>query len=270
MTLWQEVCEHYGISDEAASIELPIASRTNDGFKHFCAVRVLQALEYDPSISLQRFFYDDLLLAYKASKGEREAINWISEKVVYRCRNQLALKFGHEAEDAAQQVGLALFSDGAQNGLPLVTAFRGQSAMSSWIYLIMYRRLVRNTKRASREVVTENVGDYLNELALGPQFESIRKQHRELFKQSINRSIESLPTEQRLLLKQVILDRVSTASIAKQRGVHPATVRRWLADIRGVLARRTRQQLFEAVGSDHTVSSVMQMLSGWDASIFED
>jgi len=119
---------------------------------------------------------------------------------------------------------------------------------------------IRRRQRAPDRVsAREQTVARLMDGGLGPELALVETQHREAVKDAFASAVESLPADQRAILRMHLLDRASIDEIAALHSVHRATAARWLTRIRGQLASGTHEALRTALALDESrLSSLMR------------
>ncbi len=131
------------------------------------------------------------------------------------------------AEDAAQEA--------LHRALRALPRFRGDSALSTWVYRIAHREGLRALERWQRRRAREAPISALGE----PQAETapdLVAQEDEL--QRLRRALDTLPDNHRLALGYHYLEGLSVAEIAQVTGAAQGTVKAWLKRGRDRLRER--------------------------------
>jgi RNA polymerase sigma-70 factor (ECF subfamily) len=151
---------------------------------------------------------------------------------------------------------------------PGIAGYKGKGPLRGWVRITATRELIRHLKKASRE---QPVDQALDE-ALGdadPILEQLKGEYRNQFATALREAISALGAEDRTLLRQQIVDKLSIDELGAAYGVHRATAARWLTRARGALVAATRNRLAARLALPvEEVDSVIRLVqSRLDASV---
>jgi RNA polymerase sigma-70 factor (ECF subfamily) len=135
------------------------------------------------------------------------------------------------------------------------------------------RELIRHKKKQIRDVPgDEGLGDLLVKGATGdgdPILEKLKNEYRNEFASALRDAVADLSPEDRILLRQQIVDEMSIDEVGAAYGVHRATAARWLNRARGALVGTTHKRLAERLKMpvDQVESVIRLVQSRLDASV---
>ncbi|MBK7864969.1 MAG: hypothetical protein IPJ65_41495 [Archangiaceae bacterium] len=199
----------------------------------------------------------ELYLARAAVRGEAWAAGVLERQVFEPIGRQLARKFGYdEAADALQRVRVQLLT-GPQAGLH---GYAGRGPLKGWVAVIAVRQLL--AQRTARLASLSEI-DAAGRAASGAELELhlLKARYSAVFKESMQRAIESLERRQRLLLRMHTVDGLSAEKIGAIFHAHRATVFEWLAEARRVLHQRVADEVQRAAGIDpRELDSIARLL----------
>jgi RNA polymerase sigma-70 factor (ECF subfamily) len=166
---------------------------------------------------------------------------------------------------------LLVIKDGKPPG---IAGYKGKGPLRGWVRITATRELIRHLKKAQRE---QPVDRQLEEMlgASGPEgcndpvLEQLKGEYRAQFATALREAIAGLDAEDRTLLRQQIVDKLSIDELGAAYGVHRATAARWLTRSRGALVAATRNRLAAKLSMPvDEIDSVIRMVqSRLDASV---
>jgi len=127
-----------------------------------------------------------------------------------------------------------------------ITSYKGKGPLRGWVRITATRELIRHLKKAAREVspsADRQLEELLGANADDPVLERLKGEYRAQFATSLREAIAELDAEDRTLLRQQIVDKLSIDELGAAYGVHRATAARWLTRARGALVSATRRRL---------------------------
>lgn len=171
-------------------------------------------------------------------------------------------------EEVKQLLRLQLLvaKDGKPPGL---AGYRGRGPLRGWVRITATRELIRHKKKRTREVSFSQSLDQFLSSGVDPVLEQLKAEYRSEFAIALNEAIEDLTAEDRTLLRQAIVDRMSIDAIGAAFGVHRATAARWLARARAALVSATHRRLADRLRLpvDQIESVIRLVQSRLDASV---
>jgi RNA polymerase sigma-70 factor (ECF subfamily) len=131
------------------------------------------------------------------------------------------------------------------------------------------RELIRQLKKQKRETPIERSLDEALGAADDPMLSQLKAEYRAEFASALKEAIESLDAEDRMLLRQSIVEELPIDTIGAAFGVHRATAARWLQRARAALVSATRDQLAKRLSMPvEEIDSVIRLVqSRLDASM---
>ncbi len=194
-------------------------------------------------------FPADTYLAAACAAGDAAAMRVLDEELVARVpamirRIDASPAFG---ADVCQQLRIrVLVSEG--DAAPRIARYTGDVPLSAWLRVIALR-LALNAKRGVRSRGEEPSAD--DETSLDdPEYEHLRAQYREPFRQAFESALGELPKDDRTVLRLHYVDGLNIEGIGRVFQVHRATVARWLVRIRQDVLTRAKALLAERLGAE--------------------
>ncbi len=153
-----------------------------------------------------------------------------------------------------------------------ITGYKGKGPLRGWVRITATRELIRHLKKAAREVSTSSDRQLEEVLGAGtddPMLEQLKGEYRAHFATALREAIAGLDAEDRTLLRQQIVDKLSIDELGAAYGVHRATAARWLTRARGALVSATRSRLAAKLSMPvEDIDSVIRLVqSRLDASV---
>ena len=212
---------------------------------------------------LSRLPVADLYLACACAVGDASALAAFDDRYLREVEIAAAkVRAAPGILDEARQVVRELLFVSRGDRRPAITTYVGRGDLRGWIRVIAMREVMRLCERDPREVTTgdEELLEALSP-ADDPELELLKAGYRDQFARAFRAAVHALAPRQRTLLRQQLIDGVRVKALAKLHGVHPATVARWLAEIREVLVETTRERLADALQlSRGEVDSVLRLI----------
>lgn len=160
--------------------------------------------------------------------------------------------------DAAQLLRERLFV-GAP---PRIAEYAGSGPLRLWVRVAALRMVQNLATRGPREQPATL--DSLAELpapGADPELDHLRRVYGAHFRDAFKTASAALRPEDRLLLEQRFLGRVSQEALARSYDVHVNTIARWLARARGELEAGVRAALVERAGiPEDQLTSVLRLV----------
>ncbi len=177
----------------------------------------------------------DLILAWSCGRGEPTALACF----VQQQRPILRATLG---SDDGVQHGLVHILVATPDRAARIASFAGQSSLRSWVRVVC-RRLGQQQQR--RVVLsTDSIADTVLGVEADPELDVLKAHYAEHFEHALQAAVATLGARDRALLRALLAGERSS-SIAARHGVHKATAKRWLADLRRRLLVRTRRWLLD-------------------------
>jgi RNA polymerase sigma-70 factor (ECF subfamily) len=164
------------------------------------------------------------------------------------------------------RVQLLVARDGRAPG---ITGYRGRGPLRGWVRITATRELIRHQRRRTREAPSERPLDEVLGDAGDPLLAQLKLEYRTEFATALREAITLLEAEDRMLLRQQVVDQLSIDEIGAAFGVHRATAARWLQRARGALVTATRGRLATRLKlpADEIDSVIRLVQSQLDASV---
>lgn len=227
----------------------------------------------DREAELMALRSDDLFLACACGHGDARAIATLIE----RYRPILGRIFatpsarGVDHEDLEQLLMERLMA-GTANAPPKILDYTGRGKLIGWIRVVATSMRIDSERRRSDKsgsLDEEAIGRIEDAMSSDMELSFLKQHYRAAFKEVFGRVLRALEPSQRNLLRLSVIEGLSATQIARVHGVHRATGKRWLAQIRVRLLEDTERGLAEHLGIDRdAVDSVLQMIrTGLEASI---
>jgi RNA polymerase sigma-70 factor (ECF subfamily) len=156
---------------------------------------------------------------------------------------------------------------------PGISGYRGRGPLRGWVRITATRELIRHKKKQIRDVPGDDgLGELLVKGAAGeadPILEKLKNEYRDEFAGALREAVADLTAEDRILLRQQIVDEMSIDEVGAAYGVHRATAARWLNRARGALVGTTHKRLAERLKMpvDQVESVIRLVQSRLDVSV---
>lgn len=224
----------------------------------------------EPDTSLASVQTTDLYLACACAHGDPTAIGTLEREFVSTLDAALRSTGldAHAADDVKQTVREHMLV--GKDGVPGISNYRGRGKLRSWMRAVSLRQAMMHM-RGKRETP---VGDealaglpaIANDAELAPWKDEYAAAFRSAFEAAIT---EDLDENERNLLRQHHLDRLSIDALASLYRVHRATAARWVAAARDKLHAGVRKRITAqlAIASDELDSALRLARSRFDVSI---
>jgi RNA polymerase sigma-70 factor (ECF subfamily) len=163
---------------------------------------------------------------------------------------------GAEPEDLAQELRVRLLvGEGAR-----IAAYGGRGPLHAWVRVIAVREALQLRRRLGREVALPD-DDGLIGITGDPELERIKTLYRDEVRAAFRAGLAALDERGRNLLREHYLAGLSLEQIGALRGVHRATVARWILRAKDRLHQRTRAHLEAQLRSSRAeVDSLIRLL----------
>jgi len=153
---------------------------------------------------------------------------------------------------------------------PGISGYRGKGPLRGWVRITATRELIRHKKRQERHVGEGDSGlEAVLVIGNDPVLEKLKTEYRTEFAAALPDAIADLSAEDRMLLRQSIVEKMSIDEVGAAFGVHRATAARWLNRARGALVGATHKRLAERLDLPvEQMDSVIKLVqSQLDASV---
>lgn len=164
------------------------------------------------------------------------------------------------------RVQLLVARDGKPPG---IAGYKGKGPLRGWVRITATRELIRHLKKAKRETPIERSLEDALGTASDPMLSQLKAEYRAEFATALREAIAGLTAEDRMLLRQSIVEQLPIDAIGAAFGVHRATAARWLQRARGALVTETRARLAQRLSMpvDQIDSVIRLVQSRLDASM---
>ena len=198
-------------------------------------------LDGQPADAWSRLHLSDLYLARACAEGDPRALSLFEATMWAEIDASLARARlpADKRDDVMQNLRLALFV-GSQDGPGKIAQYRGQSDLRRWLQAAALRDAFRLIRKARRELTLDDVA--LASVAIldrDPGLARLKESCRVELKRAFAAALAGLPRQERILLRQYHLDRLTVDDLASLYQVHRGTVSRRVA--------RARQALTDAI-----------------------
>lgn len=211
---------------------------------------------------------DDLCLIVSCERGDESAWSDLVERFTATVRSAARSASANEdaAEDLAQSIWAELYGLRARkDGMPAskLAYYSGRGSLAGWLRAVVAQLAVDTFRKQSRLVQTEEDTD-LDRLARDTQVaegrpvlagmpanpeESMSNRFAQTdIQQALNKSVQDLPAEDRLLVKLYYFDNLRLREAGTVLGVHEATASRRLTRIQTDLRKRVTKILIDERG----------------------
>ncbi len=215
-------------------------------------------------VAVGRIRADDLLLALACGEGVPAALARFEAQVLPRVEPALVrLRISPEMVDEVKQtVRAEVLVRTSPERAPGIMRYSGRGRLASWLRIVAVRAAGRLMDRSRREVLlTESVLGDLTPPSGDPELEYLKGTYRAQFRDAFSGALTQLPDEQRDLLCQHYLERLTIDDLGAALGVHRATAARRIVRAREMLLQATRQNLMRQVRVGQTeCDSILRLI----------
>ena len=192
--------------------------------------------------SLAQLNVADLYLACACAAGDGQAIEAFERHCLDGVNRALA-RMGFDADRISEVKQLircrVLLAD---RGPPRILEFTGRGALRAWIRVIAVREALRMTRRADREIEIDDI-DKLQAFVTATGLEHEKQSYRHAFNEALDRALRALPSRDRTMLRQHVLDGMTIDQLAALYRMHRATAARTLERARRLILAATRAHM---------------------------
>jgi RNA polymerase sigma-70 factor (ECF subfamily) len=165
---------------------------------------------------------------------------------------------GLAADDLLQRLRTKLFtavpaelSEDATARPPKIAAYTGQGFLQNWVRVTTTRAFIdccRWQTEAPEVPLADELLAVLPEVGADPELGLLKREHAEHFKSSFAEAVAALASDERVLLRQHFLDRLTVDQLGALYHLHRATAARRLAKARQALLDGARAALARRLG----------------------
>lgn len=146
------------------------------------------------------------------------------------------------ADDVAQALRERLLI-GSTEGGPQIAAYSGRGPLGGWLRVAAVRTALNQRTFSERTQAREAAAELSATPSGDPELDFLREQHRASLEEALREAVQSLPRDDRTLLRLNLLDGLSTERLAALLKVHKATAARRLLKVREAVLLATRRLL---------------------------
>lgn len=214
--------------------------------------------------ALDRLDVEGLALAFaglRGLEGAAEAMLAAHDRDLVHALSRVGLH-GDEAREVRQRVLVKLFGATAH-----LASYRGRGDLGAWLKSVAVREAMTWKRRgAAREHGDEREIAAAEVLGTHPEESLIKGLFGDRVVAALHDAIAALDPEDRTLLRNRFVDRLTLDQLALVHGAHRATVARWLARLRDTLAEGIRSRL---VSESDLAPDEFERWIGWARSRIE-
>lgn len=211
------------------------------------------------------FHGEDRWLALACESGQPQALRAL-ERLVAPMLEQLVLRSRGsriEAADLKQLVWQRLLV-AAPPDEPKLREYRGRGSLKAWLRVIATRLLVDTSRKQSGNeapISEERATDALIAATSDPELLFLKHHARGHLVEAVSQALAALSKDERLLLRQHLVDDLGIDQLAVAHGIHRATAARWVQSAKASLLSDARKRLSARMGiSGGELESVMRMI----------
>lgn len=200
----------------------------------------------------------DLWLAFRATRGEPEALRTLDETMLAPLTSRLGREV-EDARDALQSLRTVLLVGDGTSG-PRLLGYTGRGDLARFVKVAATRTWL-NAKRGVRREVQDEDRLLEEQAPVDGELHGMKEAYSAAFRVAFKAALVTLEPSERNLLRQHYLDGLTMEHIGALHGVHRVTVHRWIDRARAALAERTRSNMASALGLvDAEVKSVLRLI----------
>ena len=131
---------------------------------------------------------------------------------------------------------------------PRIAEYSGRGALGSWLRVVTTRLALDVRRRRTEELAgdaPEAAPADSGEVGADAELDILKQRYAGEFNVAFRAAVRALPVEQRRLLRMHFVEGTTLDQLAATRGVHRATVARWIAAARQEILEGARRQLGE-------------------------
>jgi RNA polymerase sigma-70 factor, ECF subfamily len=191
-------------------------------------------------------FLPELLLAQACAARAPGAIEAFEREYfseLKRAVSKASALQSHEA-DVAQQLRERLFVGTP----PRIAGYSGNGPLRLWVRVAALRMVQNLAQRPKEQAQTLDSLAELPAAGADPELDHLRRVYGAHFRDAFKVASAAMSPEDRLLLEQRFIQRMSQEALARSYDVHVNTIARWLARARDGLEAQVRATLVEKAG----------------------
>jgi RNA polymerase sigma-70 factor (ECF subfamily) len=199
----------------------------------------------DPMQGLRALNAIDLYVTCACAQGDARAIVALEQRYFRDLDAALRrLRVSPSLMDEAKQALRQELFVPAPGSAPAIANYSGRGQLRRWLRIIAVRA-ARRLARAGD--MTIPMDDHLTAVLPSPEEDPellhLKRRYGEAFRAAFSDALRALPEQERLLLRQHFVDRLTLDELGARHGVHRATVARRLAGARESVASMTREAM---------------------------
>jgi RNA polymerase sigma-70 factor (ECF subfamily) len=216
----------------------------------------IAATEYLKQVSTS-----DLYLACACATGNAQAVAAFEQHClgsVDRVLARLELDADLIAEVKQRIRCRVLVPDG---GRPRIIDFSGRGALCAWVRVMAVREALRIRRHSQREIRCDDIEQLREFAAPHGAIDHMKEQYRRAFTQAFERALRELPTRDRTMLRQHVLDGLTIDQLGALYRIHRATAARALERARRTVLAATRAHMRSGLGVDSSeLDSILRII----------
>lgn len=247
----------------------PTIVLADDDFVPYAAARL--SPPWDLVAGVEKLALADLYLACACIRGDGAAIALFQQRFFAKVRSVLGAMRMPQAQidDTAQALCVRLLVR-EPGSLPQLSRYSGRGPLQAWLCIVAVREGRQALRKQRRDPLhsEEALFDLIGADA-GSELGGLKEQYREHFRAAFRTAVQALSARERNVLRCHLTQNMTNAQIGALCGVHPGSVKRWMAEIREQLLHSTRATLQTRLGlSKSQVDSIIRLIrSDLDISI---
>lgn len=199
----------------------------------------------DDDTDLGALHAGDLYLACACAHGDAAAVAIFERDFVSKLAPALRSTGldGSATEEVTQRVREAVLV--GTNGVPGIAGYSGRGPLRSWLRAVAVRHAMMEFRGRKETPVGDDAMLEMPAVANDPQLAPWKEQYAAAFRSAFEHAINALDENQRTLLRQHHIDRLSIDALAALHKVHRATAARWIAAAREALLTAMRERVVQ-------------------------
>lgn len=203
------------------------------------------ALRLSSNAELSGVRWAELVLVEAAASGDSSAMAVLDQRFLIPAVARVARAHSHvDVGDLTQAVRSRLY---VGEGVVRLRAWRGQGALSAWLRTIAIR-MALDSVVPNTPVADEAWLHALGAATARPDTTSIDEQQWPILRAAFTEALRRLPRREKVALRLVVFQSLSTDQVARIFHVAPSTARRWIEGARTAVVSWVRQALTRTHG----------------------
>ncbi len=199
----------------------------------------------------ERDHAEELALAAACARGERTALADFDARFGREVEASLRRMrlLAATVDDARQRVYQHLFV-APPGGRARIADYQGRGDLRSWLKVVTVRCALNLLRERDSAVLDEKILSLVSAPGDDPELELMKRAYREEFRAAFADALAALPTRERAVLRQLVVDGSSLEEIGVLHGVHRTTAMRWVEQAQATLLTQTRKRLLARLRVD--------------------